>query len=196
MAGVKLSVDAAKRTRDAVQGWEREFASLAGEHRVSKGAPYTGFFAKITENAFDSKKYSWEKLEAKDDNTFANNTEWGKGDRTKDDGYAVEVNGSKFVLKDSIVWLEPAFGQDYYVFQYSPGKRVAKTEGTDIAGMSGNTYGFSTVSVYKNVNGVRTDTMEDVKVYNTSTESVAADTYIHIMYSVIDACWFIDWEQC
>jgi hypothetical protein len=196
MAGVKLSKDAAKRTKATVIGWERDFASLEGEHRMVKGAPYVGFWAKITANAFGSKKYSWEKLEATASDTFISNTEWGTGDRTKTEGYAVEVNGSQYVLKDSIVWLTPAFGQDYFNFEYRPSKRIAKTEGTAIAGMTGNTFGFSTVSVYKNAGGTRVDTNQDVKVFNTWEAEVKANTFIQIAYSVDDACWYIDVEEC
>ena len=192
----KLSKRAIQKLKKTVNTVDRTPASLEGQQVKGRGAPYIGFWAKITANAFASKKYSWEKIEALANDTFASKPDWGTGDRTKSEGYAVEVNGSEYVLKDSIVWLTPAYGQDYYVFSYSPGVRVAKTAGTPISAKSGSTYGYSTVSIYKNVNGVESDTNEDVKVFNTWEAEVPADTFVHITYSTIDACWIITGYDC
>ena len=196
MAGVTFTKNAAERTKKAVLTVEREYSSTAGEQRKGKGAPFTGFWAKITSSTLNNKKYSWEKLEAKDNQTFASRTDWGTGDNTKDTGYAVEVNESKYVLKDSIVWLEPAFGQDYFVFQYNPGVRLAKTGGAAIAAVSGDTLGSATVSVWKVVNGVRSDTNLDIKAFNTSESEIAEDTFVHITYNTIDGIWYVTWEDC
>lgn len=196
MAGVTFTKNAAERTKKAVLTVEREYSSTAGEQRKGKGAPFTGFWAKITSSTLNNKKYSWEKLEAKDNQTFASRTDWGTGDNTKDTGYAVEVNESKYVLKDSIVWLEPAFGQDYFVFQYNPGVRLAKTGGAAIAAVSGNTLGSATVSVWKVANGVRFDTNLDIKAFNTSESEIAEETFVHITYNTIDGIWYVTWEDC
>lgn len=196
MAGVTFTKNAAERTKKAVITVEREYSSTAGEQRRGTGAPFTGFWAKITSSTLNNKKYSWEKLEAKDNQTFASKTDWGTGDNTKDTGFAVEVNESKYVLKDSIVWLEPAFGQDYFVFQYNPGVRLAKTGSTEVDAATDTTLGYANVSVFKVANGSRTDTNLDIRAYNSASDTIKADTWIQITYDVIDAIWLITAEDC
>lgn len=192
----RLSKRAIQKVKKTFNKVDRTPASLQGETVGGKGAPYIGFYAKITAVGTESDKYSWERLEANTNRTFTVNSQWGSGDRTSDTGYATEVNGSKFVLKDSIVWLVPAFGQDYFVFEYSPSARIAKTGGSTIAAATDGTLGNGLVSVYKVTSGTRTDTNFDIKAYNTMGSEIAADTWIQITYNQIDGIWLITAEDC
>ena len=127
MAGVKLTKEAAQRMANATIVVERQLKSSPVQPRRSGGGTFVGFWAKITDKESDGPKCSWKRMEAKDDHTFEENENWGKGNFAEDTGWAIEISESKYVLKDSIVWLEPAFNQDYFIFRYTPGVRIAKT---------------------------------------------------------------------
>lgn len=197
MDGVRFSQDAAVRTREAVKGWEKEFASLAGETRPSKGNPFVGFYARITAQDPTGKlKYSWEKLEPQvpsqlATNVVVNNDEWGSGDYEDDGGYAVEIYGSKYVLNDSIVRLYPSLNQDYFLFAYDGGTRFAKSI-SSIPGKTDSAYGSGNVSVFKRTGAATpVDTNQDVLAFNNMSSEIAADTDIQITYNQFDACWIV-----
>lgn len=127
MAGVKLSREAARRMADATMTVERMLQGQPAPTKRKSGAAYIGFYARITDRESDGPKCSWVKLEAKPDGTFEDNEDWGKGDHADEWGWAVDINGCENVVKQSIVWLEPAMGQDFYVFCYAPGVLVVKS---------------------------------------------------------------------
>jgi hypothetical protein len=151
--GVKFTTDSAARIAKAVIGWERHTQNpRTPRGRHGAGNPL-GFWAKITDTDEDriSGKYSWKAIKFKDDGSFEEFEEWGKGSHEDQTGFAREaIYDSVYVLKKSIVWMEPALGQDYYIFQYNPGPIWATIEGEDtIPARSGNEPSSVTVTVFE-----------------------------------------------
>lgn len=201
--GVTFTKDAAERTKKAVLVVEREHSSLLGEQQSGKGAPYVGFWAKITgkDPASNGMKYSWEKLEPQKPADFSTNVmkannSWGKALYSDTTGYAVEVTGSKYVLKDSFVWLYPSLSEDYYLFRFEGGVRYAKTN-AEIPAQTGTTPGAGQVSVFK-FNGTQfLDTNEDVRAYHMMTNAeIPIDTIVQITFDVHDGIWLITAQEC
>ncbi len=204
MAGVTFTKNAAERTKKAVITVEREYSSTAGEQRRGKGAPYLGFYAKITAGSPPDKKYSWEKIEYKADGTWASKSEWGTGDRTKDTGYAVEsMYQSGYVPVGSIVWMYPAPGQDYFLFEFEGRPRLARVGPNDIPAKSGSTLGkgigFFEKQVVDNVE-LDDKSPASMQFYNPSAEPVKAssssESVTRIIVQMICGRWLIIWEDC
>jgi len=89
-----------------------------------------GRYAKI--KAGEDGKYSWVAVKHNADGEIEEDDEWGSGDHTEDTGYAIESRWkSESVIFGDIVWITPAMGQDFYIFDYSPSVRLGKITDTD-----------------------------------------------------------------
>jgi hypothetical protein len=121
-------------------------STKAGPPRLSPD----GRWAKITHNGTDG-KYSWVAVKQNDLGEWEEDTDWGQGDYSEETGFAQEARfKSKWVLEDSIVWLEAAPEKDFYQFNYSPGTHVAKlAAGESISGRTSGTPGSGTVTLQK-----------------------------------------------
>jgi hypothetical protein len=77
---------------------------------------------------------------------------------------------------------------------------IAKTSGYGISARSDTTTGWNFVNIYTivlgAVDGVLTDTGENVLVHNLSSLAVAGDTYITIKKCSLDEDWVVDAEDC
>ena len=200
--GVKFTRSAAERTKRAVLKVEKQLRDLTSDS-TPVGTSYLGFWAKITakDPATNGMKYSWTRLEPQKPATLPTkvldaNTSWGQGVFSDDAGYAVEVSGSKYALKDSVVWLYPSLSEEYYLFRFEGGVRYAKTN-AEIPAQTGTTPGSGQVSVFKFVSGSWTDTNEDVKAYHMMTSAaIPTDTIIQITFDIHDGIWLITAQDC
>lgn len=125
----RIARKALERMAASTVGWERANQNgrpLANRRPVSRS---TGIWAKTKEG--EEGKYSWIAMKPNEDGELEEDEDWGSGDHTKDEGYAVEIRyGSEYVLEGSIVWLMPASGQNFYVFDYVPGTQWVKSSAT------------------------------------------------------------------
>lgn len=118
MANAKFTQKDAQRIAKATRKIEKLTpANKADKRRPSAGTP--GFWAKITDSS--DGLYSFEQLEATINDKLEENAngELITGFHTETTGYAIEATESKSVPNDSIVWMEPAHSQDYYIFKFA-----------------------------------------------------------------------------
>src|SRR5579883_2051998 len=108
-----------------------------------------GFWAQIVDkDPMSSGKYSFKSLAPQTSSPWlVINPDWTSGLYSDPSGYAVEAGGSTVVLKNSIVWMESALTQDYFIFRYSPGGTLAKTS-TVVTPMGGITPGSGHADIY------------------------------------------------
>lgn len=195
--GIKATREAYQRFANATLIIERKPRSGPVETRGGRTS-FVGFWAKITDKESDGPKCSWKRMEPKDDHTFEENEDWGKGNFAEDTGWAIEISNSKYVLKDSIVWLEPAFNQDYYVFRYTPGVRIAKTGDDDIPERNDSDKpgsGDVTIWKYDKDTDKLIATTQKVKAFNAMSSSIASDRFVQITFSE-EGYWWITAEDC
>lgn len=190
MSGVKFSKEAAQRVAQATISVERMLQSRPATKKGKSGSAYVGFYARITEREDAGPKCSWVKLEAQDDGAFENNEDWGTGDHTEDTGWAVDINGCENVVKGSIVWLEPAMGQDFYVFCYSPGVLVVKS----IEPIPSEEEGEVKVEL-------EDDEEDEIKVHNPFGDDVPIDegeeeVTLIVGYEALKGRWVVIGEDC
>ena len=197
MAEVRIEKTTAQRMGMATKVVE---SLVRGRGNVSKKPlrPFShGFWAKITAKEPNGKKYSWKMLEAKDSGKLDTGTDLLEGNYSDQVGYAVESKESKWVLKNAIVWLIPGLSEDFYVFDYHPGVRIAKVGSSDINGMSGSSIGKGKATVYeKSSSDSLSSTSEEIDVFNMVKGKVTKSRFVQIAYSHHDACWFVSVEDC
>lgn len=155
-----------------------------------------GFWAKVGER--DGKRYAWEKLKPLplDEEEVLGEGDYGEG--STENQPAFETHGSEAVIEGDIVWLRPAMGEDYFVFDYTPGTRSVFTA-EDIekcdAGAS-RTMVSAEVDLYENEDGTLTSTGKTVEVFNWTRSEIKANRFLLINYSPADKCWYIGSEDC
>lgn len=159
-----------------------------GRPSAYKGSP-AGFWAKITGR--DGNKYSWTAQEPQSDGSLIDNEDWGTGDMSEDSGYAVEATADPGVQTDSIQWLYPAVGQEFYYFKLGGGTSYAviKTNGT-VSARSGTTLGIGGGRFYSVATGVYTlvpDQTEDIGFYNRSTVQWKSAAYLDVV--LVNGVW-------
>src|SRR4051812_3202147 len=147
---VGFTEDGARRVAGATIVSERGLKNPPGKRGRTATLSPLGFWAKIIGNGANS-KYSWVAVKKDDLGDWEEDDEWGAGEHTDDTGYAEEARyTSQYVLKESIVWMMPTPGQDFYTFEYQPGIQIAKIESAGtISARDGNTLGEGTVRVIK-----------------------------------------------
>jgi len=105
-----------------------------------------GFFAVIkdykgNDASNGANAYSWVALQPGSDGTWGPNSEWGHGEwNGAEPGNIIArcLDGSANVIWGDYVWLSPATGQDFYVFQYNGGGRIVTYVGSDEATVIGS----------------------------------------------------------
>lgn len=143
----------AKRVADATLYIERASRnSPSGKGQGPTLSPL-GRYAKI--KAGEDGKYSWVAVKHNSDGEIEEDEEWGTGSHeapSEDEeatGYAIESRWkSTSVIFGDIVWITPAMGQDFYVFDYNPSVRLAKiTDADEITAREDETPGEGEVKV-------------------------------------------------
>lgn len=194
---VKFTRHAAQRIGEATIFVERMVRN--GQRRSRRQALYgdLGFWARITgQSTSDKQRYSWEALEPKDDDTLEANADWGEG-KYDEDNYAIEATGSKWVLKNSVVWLMPSKTHDKYIFLYAPGVVTAKLiSGGTISKRSGSTPGSGEV-VVEDFDGSSFTVRQPITVYNPfRTDIEADDGDLIVQCSYGDGWWWVTGVEC
>lgn len=200
--GVKLSLDAAKRTKEAVIAFERTKRDLSGGD-LHSSQHNLGFWAKITvAGTYDSAgvsdyKYSFVQVDHNEAGQWVAKTDWRTGDRTASSGYAVEaIYRSAYVPIGAIVWMYPAITQEYYLFDFRDISRHAITT-SEITAMSGSTLGKGTVRFEKQtVDNLEldSDSPREMQVYNKSGETIDDDKRLTVF--MVNGRWQVIYEDC
>lgn len=174
-----------------VEGWTRNATDTA-RRRPTRGP--LGFWAKIGQHT--GKRYSWRQLEAlplDETDVLGLSDDLGYGNKDDEAGFAFEITGSETVLEGDIVWMMPAIGQDYYVFEYSPGSRFAKVGSSDI---NAGTLATVTLLELDKTTHHLDYTTKTVQAFNWTSGKVKANRQIIISYSHHDGAWAIVSEDC
>lgn len=184
----------AKRVAQVTRYVERVSRNDPKIGKKPRNLPY-GFFAKIT-GTDGSGKYSWQALEPQaTSHDMTGNDEWGHGSHTDGTNYAIESEGSKYVLKDSVVWLEGARNKDCFIFDYGPGLVTGTSDGT-IGTRSGSTPGTGNVIVdsfdiaTESFDGTR----DSIKVFSPFTQEVPDGKYVELTYG--QGVWWVSGADC
>lgn len=200
-----------RRMVNAVRRVEGMPTGGGGGHGAGGGFGPMGFWAKIKSRKPNDHRYGWEMVMATDpDDALYPDQMVEHSDHTldsaafddSDDRYAVEVYyRSAYVPIGSIVWMWPAYGQPYYLFEYLTAFRFFKVGGTEISGATltgtisitnGNAF------LYK-LNGPTglipdSDDTATMKIHNSTETAVAADAIVQC--KMIEGKWFVDVESC
>lgn len=189
--------DAARRIIEATRFVERSSRNPHGPFLRTPTPSLTGFYARITDG--DGYKYSFEALEPQEDGELEVNDDWITGDHTADKGYAVSTDKSEYVLMDSVVWLEPARNQDYYLFHYRPGLQLAKlAENDEISKREGSTAGTGEVTIVEfDPDSETFEDKEEINVFNFMTTEVDADDDDRFVFvSYCNGVWWLSGADC
>ena len=199
---VGFNEEGARRLVQSTIAEERRTKNHQGRQRRPPRLSPDGRWAKIIHNGTDG-KYSWVAVKLNDDGEWEEDSDWGEGTYSDETGFAQEARfKSKWVLEDSIVWLEPAPEQDYYEFSYSPGTHVAKlAAGESISGRTSGTPGSGTVTLQK-VTGESPsfEDGEELTVYNPfstieTEEDSEEDLWIEIDFGA-GGFWWVTAVDC
>jgi hypothetical protein len=187
----QFDIDSAKRIAEATRYVESMMKNPQLNPGVAPRPSEQGFWAKITDRNDSNGNYGWTAMGATDDDSpyaLQEETDWPQG--TTEENYAVEANDSKVVLKGSYVWMVPAKSNDYYIFYYSPGIKVASIEGTSISSTSSGN--VTTESI-----GDDSPDPDTIEAYNFSSQTLKSeDGKVLITYSETDARWIITAQDC
>lgn len=170
------------------------------------------FFAEITgQDTEDKRKYSWNMLSFQDltvsTDVLAENAgylqghwDWQEESEAENNylPYAVDIHGSESVVIGDIVEMFPSPDQEYFFFDYRPGKKLAIMT-TTITASDGTAAGSGTANIASFDGTNISDTEGEVAVYNNMVgDDVAfvSGKQIHIAYFPKDKAWFIDVEGC
>lgn len=151
-----------------------------------------GFWAEIMTGA--DGKYSWRAVGFNDLEWENKATEWGEGDHTADNGYAVEAQWqSRYVLQGSKVFLQPAVTQDHYLFNYAPGGIIVVSTSVITAGTTGQ-LGSGTATVYiTEPDGSYTSSVSTT-VFNQAEFDIETTKILQCKYC--SGLWLVDVELC
>ena len=174
--------DSAKRIAQTV----RYVESLQRNKFVpGDGAPRLvppGFHARIS-GTDGNGKYSW-KMQKISSGTYIDDVDGLSGTYSDETGYAQEALwGSKDVLPSAIVWMEPGYLEDIFVFAYTPGMCKA-TATEDVDGGTWASPGTGSASVPGG----------SITMYNPFTAQIADETTVGCGY--IEGHWYAIAEDC
>ncbi|WDI41819.1 hypothetical protein [Bremerella sp. P1] len=170
-----------------------------------------GWWAKITgQDATDKFKYTWKFLEPQDvdesSDALAENNAFLQGVTDEEPyNYAVEIYRSIYVVKNDIVWITPSRNQEYYLFEYVPGSKLARLPAANsITARSADTPGQGTVTIesaeWTGSSFTIGDTEEELTVFNNFATAITTDSvnfrYVDITYFQSDRAWFVTGAGC
>lgn len=76
-----------------------------------------------------------------------------------------------------------------------PNMMIGKTDSA-ISGRSGDVLSSGTVSRYRLIDGVLTDTGQNETAYNLSESSIGSGLYVQCKLDFDNGVWLFDWEDC
>lgn len=183
------------RIQNAVHHAERTGPARPHGDR-GKGRNNQGFWAQITDG--NEGRYSWTALKL-EDGELVEDEDWGSGSHEDDGGYAMERNSSEYVLENSIVWLEIFPTEHVYIFDYSPGIKLAKIVSSDtITGRVGNVPGEGNVTI-EDFSGEQIATTEQtVTVFNNYRSTIEGETGedLYLQIGFADGKWVVVGVDC
>lgn len=183
--------------RDATLQVERMTQGGAEPPRQRSSLPSAGRWARITEG--EDGKYSWIGLKPNDEDSLIEDESWGKGDHTKDEGYAVEArHQSPFVLDGSDVWLTPAKGMSYFLFDYNPGVQWVKSfDSINFPARSSTTPGEGTLTFMEMDESGHFAEGQERKVFNGYKQSIQLNSskLAQVQFG-LEGKWWITGVDC
>jgi hypothetical protein len=197
MAFARFTSEEKKRTAEAVIQYERMNTGAPEPTDRAKGYYPRAFWARIT-GSDGSGYYSWEALKPDEDGYITEDPDedYPTGSHSDEEYWAVEATGSKWVLTDDIVWMRGAETNPYYVFDYSPGVKMATFTGTIPKGTA-TAPGKSTATT-KNFDGTSYTAGQSVDIHNPwymdldSTNTPAS----LIQLSFGEGVWWVSGANC
>lgn len=172
-----------------------------------------GFYAKITGKEDPGYLYSWRKMKFSDYNDplnpnqlydFQSGRSTGAAMADWDDEnnhYAVEaLTRSSWIPIGSVVYMRKVQYQPYYVFEFTPRICLFKVGSTAIPAYSSPTWGYrDDCKLYKlsaDRESEDTESNKPVRLYNRSSESIDANTFVWAAFTYPNGQWQIISQLC
>lgn len=183
----------AERIAKVVGYVEKQIRNGVPSARGGGGGQF-GFWAIILDREDD--KYKWVQCEAGAGGTAR--TDWRS---SGDEFNAYEQKyGSEWVLKQSVVWMEPRLtgtqGEEQYTFTYDPSGVFANSGDSGISASGDDALNSSMVQIYHidPDDGQLLPADDYVIAWNPASDPI--DPNKRIMMKYVEGLWIVDWENC